>query len=71
MLAHGAHVDLDVPAGHRGEDRHIGDHWAARKQMKAIRPESYGFGSQHFVATRRPKGEAPHVDAFVQELKRQ
>ncbi|GLK66559.1 LysR family transcriptional regulator [Hansschlegelia plantiphila] len=51
--------------------RHIGDHWADRGEMRAIKPESYGFESQHFVATRRPKGELPLVDAFVQELKRQ
>lgn len=50
--------------------RHIGDHWADRGEMRAIRPESYGFESQHFIATRRPKGEAPHIDAFVQELRR-
>ncbi|WP_020188231.1 LysR family transcriptional regulator [Methylopila sp. 73B] len=51
--------------------RHIGDDWASRGQMKAIKAESYGFESQHFVATRRLKGDAPHVDAFVEELKRQ
>lgn len=50
---------------------HIGDHWAAQGAMKAIKPESYGFESQHFVATRRPKGELPLVDAFVTELKAQ
>ncbi|MFC7053276.1 LysR family transcriptional regulator [Hansschlegelia quercus] len=50
---------------------HIGDHWAARGEMRVIRREGYGFESQHFVATRRPKGELPLVDAFVDELKRQ
>lgn len=50
---------------------HIGDHWAERGEMRALKPDSYGFESQHFVATRRPKGELPLLDAFVQELKRQ
>ncbi|WP_309390880.1 LysR family transcriptional regulator [Chelatococcus sambhunathii] len=50
--------------------RHIGEHWAEQGLMKAVRAESYGFESQHFIATRNVKGDAPHVDAFVEELKR-
>jgi LysR family transcriptional regulator, transcriptional activator for bauABCD operon len=51
--------------------RHIGDDWARRGEMRALKPESYGFESAHFVATRRLKGEQPLVDAFVKELKAQ
>ncbi|QIB36350.1 LysR family transcriptional regulator [Ancylobacter pratisalsi] len=51
--------------------RHIGEDWARRGQMRVLRPESYGFDSAHFAATRRLKGEQPLVDAFVRELKAQ
>lgn len=51
--------------------RHIGDHWADRGEARALRSESYGFESQHFVATRRSKDGQPLVEAFVEELKRQ
>ncbi|MFG1464726.1 LysR family transcriptional regulator [Xanthobacter sp. DSM 24535] len=51
--------------------RHIGDDWARRGEMRALKPESYGFESAHFVATRRLKGEQPLVDAFIKELKAQ
>ncbi|HQS10079.1 MAG TPA: LysR family transcriptional regulator [Xanthobacteraceae bacterium] len=51
--------------------RHIGDDWARRDEMRALKPESYGFESAHFVATRRLKGEQPLVDAFIRELKAQ
>lgn len=51
--------------------RHIGEDWVRRGQMRVIRPESYGFESAHFVATRRMKGERPLIDAFVRELKAQ
>lgn len=51
--------------------RHIGEDWVARGQMRVIRPESYGFDSAHFVATRRQKGERPLIDAFVRELRAQ
>ena len=47
---------------------HIGEHWAQRGLMAPIKPESYGFESQHFVATRRLNGEQPLVAAFVREL---
>lgn len=51
--------------------RHIGEDWAVRGQMRVLRPESYGFDTAHFAATRRLKGEQPLVDAFVHELKAQ
>jgi DNA-binding transcriptional LysR family regulator len=51
--------------------RHIGEDWVRRDQMRVLRPESYGFESPHFVATRRLKGEQPLVDAFIQELRAQ
>ncbi|MEP9369433.1 LysR family transcriptional regulator [Xanthobacter sp. VNH20] len=51
--------------------RHMGDDWARRGEMRALKPESYGFESAHFVATRRLKGEQPLVDAFIKELKAQ
>ncbi|QFR32731.1 LysR family transcriptional regulator [Ancylobacter sp. TS-1] len=49
--------------------RHIGEDWAGRGQMRVLRPESYGFDSVHFAATRRLKGEQPLADAFIRELK--
>ncbi|MCS0504455.1 LysR family transcriptional regulator [Ancylobacter mangrovi] len=51
--------------------RHIGDDWAQRGQMRVLGPESYGFESAHFAATRRLKGEQPLVDAFMRELRAQ
>lgn len=50
---------------------HIGEDWVARGRMRVLRPESYGFDSVHFAATRRLKGEQPLVDAFIRELKAQ
>ncbi len=49
--------------------RHIGDNWAEQNQMRALRPESYGFESAHFAASRRRKAEQPLIDAFLAELK--
>ncbi|MCK0209385.1 LysR family transcriptional regulator [Starkeya koreensis] len=51
--------------------RHIGEDWVRRGQMRVLRPESYGFESQHFAATRRLKGEQPLADAFIRELRQQ
>lgn len=51
--------------------RHIGEEWVRRGQMRAVRTESYGFESMHFIATRRLKGERPLIDAFIRELKAQ
>jgi DNA-binding transcriptional LysR family regulator len=51
--------------------RHIGDSFAARGQMRAIRPEIYGFDSQHFAAMRKREANSALLKAFVPELKRQ
>lgn len=51
--------------------RHIGEDWVGRGQMRVLRPESYGFETTHFAATRRRAGEQPLVDAFIRELKAQ
>ena len=51
--------------------RHLGEDWVSRGQMRVLRPQSYGFESTHFVATRRLKGERPLVDAFIRELRAQ
>lgn len=48
--------------------RQIGDAWAAQGEMRALRPESYGFDSPHFIAVRRANGPQPLIDAFVKEL---
>lgn len=51
--------------------RHIGEDWVGRGQMRVLKPESYGFDSAHFAATRRLKGEQPLIDAFIRELQAQ
>lgn len=51
--------------------RHIGDGFAAQGRMRALRPEVYGFQSQHFAAMRKNEADAPLIRAFVAELKRQ
>ena len=51
--------------------RHIGESYAARGLMRALRPETYGFESQHFAAIRKSEAAAPLVSAFLPELKRQ
>ena len=39
--------------------------------MRAIRPEIYGYDSQHFAAMRRGEASSALLRAFVPELKRQ
>ena len=39
--------------------------------MRALRPEIYGFDSQHFAAMRRSEADSALLRAFVPELKRQ
>ena len=51
--------------------RHIGDGFAARGLMRALRPEIYGFDSQHFAAMRKREANSALLRAFVPELKRQ
>jgi DNA-binding transcriptional LysR family regulator len=49
--------------------RHIGDEWARRGLMRAVRPDLYGFTSQHFIAYRAAEPPHPIVTAFVNELR--
>jgi DNA-binding transcriptional LysR family regulator len=51
--------------------RHIGDGFAERGMMRVLRPEIYGFQSQHFAALRRREATSPLIRAFLNELKRQ
>ena len=39
--------------------------------MRALRPEIYGFDSQHFAAMRKREANSALLRAFVPELKRQ
>ena len=39
--------------------------------MRVLRPEIYGFQSQHFAALRRREANSPLIRAFLNELKRQ
>src|SRR5580704_7795315 len=51
--------------------RHIGDSYAERGLMRVLRPEIYGFESQHFAAMRKREANSALLRAFVPELKRQ
>jgi DNA-binding transcriptional LysR family regulator len=51
--------------------RHMGDAYAARGLMRALRPEIYGFESQHFAAMRKREASSALLRAFAPELKRQ
>jgi LysR family transcriptional regulator, transcriptional activator for bauABCD operon len=48
--------------------RHIGEDWVRRGLMRALKPESYGFASQHFLAVRMVDASRPLVSTFVNEL---
>jgi DNA-binding transcriptional LysR family regulator len=50
---------------------HIGDGYAKRGQMRALKPKVYGFDSQHFAAVRRQDAEEPLIRAFLADLRRQ
>jgi DNA-binding transcriptional LysR family regulator len=50
--------------------RHIGDVWAERGRMRALKPESYHFRSLHLAAYRRGDADRPLLRAFVAELAR-
>ena len=39
--------------------RHIGESYASRGLMRALRPDTYGFESQHFAAIRKSEAAAP------------
>jgi LysR family transcriptional regulator, transcriptional activator for bauABCD operon len=49
--------------------RHIGDDWAGRGLMRAVRPDIYSFSSQHFIGYRAQEAGRPLVQAFVQHLR--
>jgi DNA-binding transcriptional LysR family regulator len=49
--------------------RHIGESWARRGLMRALKPGTYGFTSQHFIAIRNSDADRPLVQAFVQALR--
>ena len=49
--------------------RHIGDGWAERGLMRALRTEVYGFVSQHHAAFRRSDADQPLVSAFLKDLR--
>jgi LysR family transcriptional regulator, transcriptional activator for bauABCD operon len=51
--------------------KHIAAGWEERGLLRLLRPQAYGFESQHFVATRTSDAERPIVRLLVQELKRQ
>jgi DNA-binding transcriptional LysR family regulator len=51
--------------------RHMGDGFAERGLMRALRPDIYGFDSQHFAAVRKHEADAPLIRAFIAELKGQ
>jgi DNA-binding transcriptional LysR family regulator len=40
-------------------------------RLRAIRPDIYGFDSQHFAAVRKHEADAPLIRAFIAELKGQ
>ena len=48
--------------------RHIGDGYVADGEMRAIRPQRYGFSSQHFVACRSADRKLPLVSAFLEAM---
>jgi DNA-binding transcriptional LysR family regulator len=48
---------------------HVGDSYAAKGQMKALRPQTYQFLSQHYVAYRRADAEQPLIKLFLRELR--
>jgi DNA-binding transcriptional LysR family regulator len=48
--------------------RHIGDPWVEKRQMRALKPESYQFRSLHLAAYRRTDEDNPLLRAFVRQL---
>jgi DNA-binding transcriptional LysR family regulator len=49
---------------------HIGDGFVARGEMRALRPQTYQFFSQHYAAYRRADKDLPLIKLFVRELRR-
>ncbi len=50
--------------------RHIGDAYAAKGEMRALKPQTYQFFSQHFAAFRRSERDQPLLKLFLAELRR-
>lgn len=51
--------------------KHMGDGYAERGLMRALRPQTYQFMSQHFVAFRRADKDQPLVKMFVENVRYQ
>ncbi|MGQ7792031.1 LysR family transcriptional regulator [Faunimonas sp. B44] len=49
---------------------HIGEDWAGRRQMRALKRDIYGFASQHFTAVRTSEARRPLLLTFLRELRR-
>ncbi len=50
--------------------RHIGDGYVRLGQMRALKPQTYQFFSQHYAAYRRADREQPLIKLFIAELRR-
>jgi len=48
--------------------RHMGDDFIKQGQMRALRPQTYQFTSQHFAAYRRSESEQPLIKLFLREV---
>ena len=51
--------------------RHMGDPYVERGELALIRPQKFGFLSQHYVAYRRPGRPSPFLDFFIDAVRRQ
>jgi LysR family transcriptional regulator, transcriptional activator for bauABCD operon len=51
--------------------RHLGDAYAERGMMRALKPQTYQFVSQHFAAYRRNDKDQPLIKLFLRELRLQ
>jgi hypothetical protein len=49
---------------------HIGDAFVATGEMRALRPQTYQFISQHFVAYRRADKDQALIKLFIKKLKK-
>lgn len=49
--------------------RHMGDGYTELGMMRALRPHTYQFLSQHFAAYRRASADQPLIKLFVRELR--
>ena len=51
--------------------RHMGDGYAGQGMMRALKPQTYQFLSQHFAAYRRSDKDQPLIKLFLRELRLQ